>query len=287
MENTNLHNYNWDTILRFRLIEIITLWEGRLTSKHLTSVFGLSRSVASKVINQYNKEVVKDNLVYDKKLKGYKPATKFSPHFSTGNISEYLNLVNLYNDLENNLAPLTLEQSNIEIVNPLARAIQPSLIRPILSACRDHQRIEIEYSSLTSEKDYRNIAPHTIVFSGYRWHVRAYCEKSGQFRDFVLSRITDIYDTVGISKNTIAYDKNWNKLIHIIIKPDSRLNPLQQKVISTDYGMQDNQLIIPVRGAMVNYLLQFLRINTEVIQADPKAQQVVIENLDEVKKWLF
>jgi hypothetical protein len=38
---------------------------------------------------------------------------------------------------------------------------------------------------------------------------------------------------------------------------------------------------------MVQYLLQFLRVSTDTIKADPKAQQVVIENIEEIKPWLF
>ena len=47
------------------------------------------------------------------------------------------------------------------------------------STCRSiHPNVEI-----------RLIAPHTLVYTGMRWHVRAYCEKNGQYRDFVLSRL--------------------------------------------------------------------------------------------------
>jgi predicted DNA-binding transcriptional regulator YafY len=47
----------WDLILRYRMIEVIVLWEGRLTTNHLQDAFGISRSQASKVINQYITDV--------------------------------------------------------------------------------------------------------------------------------------------------------------------------------------------------------------------------------------
>lgn len=277
----------WDLTLRYRLIEIIVLWEGRLTSNHLQQAFGISRSQASKVINQYKTDIAPGNIVLDKHIKGHVPTENFSPKLTKGDINEYLNMLNTQSDLATNFETLNLEQTNTEVISPLIRSVKPEFVRPIIQACRENLRFEIEYASLTSDKDYRNIVPHTLVFNGYRWHVRAYCEKSGQFRDFVLSRITDIYEFVGKSDYSIENDNAWNTSVTIVITPDSRLTPSQKEVIAGDYGMTDYKLEITTRGAMVQYVLQFLRVTTEALKADPKAQQVVIENMDDVKKWFF
>ena len=37
----------WDLLLRYRLIEIVALWEGPLTPKHLCHGFGIGRRPAS------------------------------------------------------------------------------------------------------------------------------------------------------------------------------------------------------------------------------------------------
>lgn len=42
--------------------------------------------------------------------------------------------------------------------------------------------------------------------------------------------------------------------------------------------MTNNRLFIQVRGALVQYLPQKMRIDVNVISADPSAQQIVIEN---------
>ena len=51
--------------------------------------------------------------------------------------------------------------------------------------------------------------------------------------------------------------------------------------------MTDNRLVIQVRGALVQYLMQMMRIDINITTADPRAQQVVIQNMDAVKEWLF
>ncbi|MBV1908754.1 MAG: WYL domain-containing protein [Kangiellaceae bacterium] len=288
---TNSNNmdwpYRWDLLLRYRMIEIITLWEGRLTSKHLQQAFGIGRQQASKDINEYRNNIAPENLVFDKQIKGYIPSDSFSPKVTKGEINEYLHMLNIRGDLMTQFAAPNLPQAYTEVVNPLFRSVNAEVVRPIILASRDRQRIEIEYMSLSSEQDYRNIAPHTLVFNGYRWHVRAYCEKSSEFRDFVLSRITNIYDVVGPSERSCEDDIGWNTKLEIVIKPDDRLTPSQQKVIAADYGMTDGYLRINSRGAMVDYWLQFLRINTNATKEEPKSQQVVIENLDTIRPWLF
>jgi hypothetical protein len=68
------------------------------------------------------------------------------------------------------------------VINPLSRSVKPEIVRPIIQACREHQRIEVEYSSLTSKKDYRNIAHHTLVFNGYRWYVEHIVKKTDSLK---------------------------------------------------------------------------------------------------------
>lgn len=68
----------WDLLFRYRMIEIIALWEGRLTTNHLIQSFGIGRQQASKDINTYLADIAPGNLVYDKHLKGYKPSDSFS-----------------------------------------------------------------------------------------------------------------------------------------------------------------------------------------------------------------
>ena len=49
--------FRWDHLLRYRYIEIISLWEGRLTTGHLTRCFGIGRQQASKDINLYVRDI--------------------------------------------------------------------------------------------------------------------------------------------------------------------------------------------------------------------------------------
>jgi predicted DNA-binding transcriptional regulator YafY len=146
----------------------------------------------------------------------------------------------------------------------------------------------VDYRSVnTPDKDGRIIVPHSIVHSGMRWHIRAFCEKNQDYRDFTLTCFYGVPERVGQSEQTAEQDSVWNTLVNVCLMPDPRLSPEQQEIVANDYSMTNNRMVIQVRGSFVQYLLQMMRIDMNVIAADPRAQQVVIQNMDAVKQWLF
>jgi predicted DNA-binding transcriptional regulator YafY len=278
----------YDLLLRYRVIEIIALWEGRLTTNHLCNTFGIGRQQASKDINEYNSKVAKGNLFYDKNLKGYVPTANFKPAVTSGTADEYLYLLNRNKTLSSAFESLDLNYANTEVLNVPLRNIKPELLRPLVQAARAQKRVEVDYVSLTNPTaETRVIAPHTLVWTGMRWHVRAYCEKRKAFVDFVLSRFRGVPEIMDESPNHADQDKAWNKSVKIKIKPDSRLSKEQQQIIAADYGMQRGQLIVEVRGSLVPYALKLLQIDPNKVEAKADAQQIVIDNMDELKQWLF
>ncbi|MDO9624605.1 MAG: WYL domain-containing protein, partial [Pseudomonas sp.] len=90
----SIESVRWDLALRYRLIETVAWWEGRLTTGHLMQSFGISRQQASKDINTYINEHAPENLAYDKRLKGYVPSAQFAPRFIDDSASAYLHLLN-------------------------------------------------------------------------------------------------------------------------------------------------------------------------------------------------
>lgn len=278
----------YDLLLRYRVIEIIALWEGRLTTNHLCNTFGIGRQQASKDINDYATHVGKGNLVYDKSLKGYVPSADFKPVVTTGTADEYLYLLNRNRTLSSTFESLDLHYANTEVLTVPLRNIRPEILRPLVQAARSNKRVEVEYVSLsTPEKEIRVIAPHTLVWTGMRWHIRAWCEKRKEFIDFVLSRFRGIPDIIDDSPHLASEDKAWNRFVKIRIRPDSRLNKHQQAIIAADYGMSRGQLTVEVRASLVPYALKILQIDPNKVEAKPEAQQLVVDNLDEIRPWLF
>lgn len=285
----SVESVRWDLALRYRLIETVAWWEGRLTTNHLMQSFGISRQQASKDINTYISEHAPENLTYDKHLKGYVPAEAFKPLFIDDSASAYLHLLNQNQDRAPHIEGLALAYAHTEVLQVPDRTVRAEVLRPLLKACREGLRLECEYVSFTTpDGETRLIAPHTLVYTGMRWHVRAYCERNRAYRDFVLSRFRGVPDVLDdVSEHGRDGDAGWNTAVQVIIVPDSRLSAEQQAIIECDYGMQDGKLVIDTHGALVQYVLQRYQIDPNKVHAKATAQQIVVANLDDLKQWLY
>ena len=284
-----IEQVRWDLALRYRLIETVAWWEGRLTTVHLMQSFGISRQQASKDINTYITEHAPKNLTYDKQLKGYVPSKQFKPLFIDDSASAYLHLLYQNNARAPHIEGLALAYAHTLVLEVPDRSIKAEILRPLLKACREHLRLEIEYVSLANpQPEVRLIAPHTLIYTGMRWHVRAFCEKNQAYRDFVLSRLRGTPEVMDdVTEHGIEGDHEWNTEVPVLIIPDERLTPTQKAIIETDFGMVDGKLEIPSRQALVKYVLQRYQIDPKKLDPKPEAQQIWVGNLKELKAWLY
>lgn len=284
----SIESVRWDLALRYRLIETVAWWEGRLTTGHLMQSFGISRQQASKDINTYITEHAPKNLTYDRHVKGYVPSRQFRPLFIDSSASAYLHLLDQNKARAPHIEGLALAYAHTEVLTVPDRSVRPEVLRPLLKACREGMRLECEYVSLANpQPETRLIAPHTLVYTGMRWHVRGYCEKNRDYRDFVLSRFRGEPEVLDESANGRDGDLGWGTEVSVIFEPDPRLKPQQRSIIEQDFGMQDGQLLIASRGALVQYVLQRYHIDPNKIQAKAAAQQIVVANLDELQQWIY
>ncbi|ANU38192.1 WYL domain-containing protein [Vibrio scophthalmi] len=278
----------WDLLFRYRMIEIISLWEGRLTTNHLIQSFGIGRQQASKDINSYLTEIAPDNLIYDKYLKGYKPSDRFIPQLTRGHADEYLHVLSRTEDMTVTFDQLDMGFENTEMIRPVTRNIAPEILRPLVQAIREKKRVDISYTSLKDGIEVeRIISPHTLVCTPLRWHVRAYCEHSSDYRDFVLSRIHDIPEVNNCTIYGRASDTLWNTEVNIELVPDARFNEKQKSVIEKDYGMSDGVLSITTNASLIRYVLDTYNIDIHLQKSNPQCQQIMLGNMDELRPYLL
>ncbi|TGN39397.1 WYL domain-containing protein [Marinobacter confluentis] len=274
----------WDLLLRYRLIEIIALWEGRLTTNHICHSFGIGRQQASKDINTYLRELAPGNLVYDRHLKGYVPSDNFKPQVTTGQVSEYQDLLARQDSLSNTFESLDLSGSESTILRGPQRIIRPEVMRAVVAATRQTRLLKAEYASLSPARtQQQTLEPHTLVCVGNSWHLRAWCDKNREFRDFSLSRFRGTPAVMRQkSRNTQQQDDDWNRHITIVLMPDSRLNADQQEIIAADYGMQDHRMELSTRAALAPYLLSRMGLGLDHQHPDPMTQQIELVNEEQL-----
>lgn len=262
------------------LIELLAWWEGRVQPTQLARYWNYSRQSASKILKQYRHNHP-GALEFDTGGKFYYPGTGFAPKLISRQAGEYLNWLSGYNAGQQHPLPAWSLQ-------PPQRHITPGLMRPLVQALREGRRVDVEYGSVSSaSREGRIIVPHHLVKTTTRWHLRAWCERSNEYRDFVLSRFHGIPELMDKSPQGAEQDRDWNTEVEIVLAADPRLNASKRAVIEQDYGMTDGRLVLSSKACMVNYLLQSLNLDPYKIEANAAAQQLVIVNLDDIKCWLF
>ena len=276
-----------DDIRKRQYIEVVMQWEGELSAGMLQHYFSISRATAQKIITQYQADVPNNTFLYNASTKRHTPTEHFAPQYTEGTLGEYLSFFG--EGVVGGKLGVDKHATHLELLDPPIRNINPRLVRQIIQACRQKLRLDIEYYSLSSgDMEARIISPHTLVNDGNRWHVRAYCEKNQQYRDFVLSRFSANPVFEEGAKYTEENDVDWNHWVTVVLTPDPRLSDIKKRCIELDYMMIDGRLEIPCRGALVMYLLQRLRV--DAYRHKPEGQQIVVgsdcwEALKPYREW--
>lgn len=270
----------WDTRQRLALLEATALWEGRVTTVSLIQLFGISRGQASKDFSLYH-QLAAGNLVYDRNHKAYFPSDDFVPRFMRGTTEEYFRLVEAGSLLGQSVVlPIVPTGVGVECLSPPERKLDFRVLRLIHQAIREKRQFRASYQSLTSPAKRLTLEPHTLVFNGFRWHIRAFSREHGDYRDFVLARFVSVPELDGSAGFGIDDDQDWQKIDSLLLAPHPGLSPQQQSVIADDFGMVDGQLNLQIRRALKLYVLRMLHLDIE--HSDPKVQQIVWLNREVV-----
>lgn len=224
-------------------------------TNRLVSWFGISRQQASSDIKKYNSLYNPESLIHDPAVKAYVPKAGFRPVLTKGHINEYLDMIS---GLVSESVALVMEtEDHIASVQLPDRSVRPEVVREILRACRTQTSIKIIYASMSNPAwAERIISPHNLVYTGFRWHVRAFCHKRQEFRDFILSRIERAPKPSESPAPPVSDDLLWNQRVQLTLVPNPNLSEAQKLLVEADYGMPDGRLQLSVRKALAHYTLQ-------------------------------
>lgn len=274
----------WGQERRFEFIEFRLLWDGRLNRSDLTSYFGISVPQASIDLAAYQ-QLAPGNLYYDKQQKAFIAGRSFRP--VTGPLNPYT-FLNSVRQVEGGMLPkeatfLGWYPPNGVIRLP-TRRVDFEILRSSLAAIRNRERIAIRYQSMHHpEPETRSISPHALVFDGVRWHLRSYCFRRQEFRDFVLSRISEV-ELESAGGVDPALDHSWHTEVAVQVGPAPHLSESQRNAITMDYGMSAGSIRISTREALLLYLLQQLPLYSPVGRA--RFNQIALMNESELKPSL-
>jgi len=267
---------------RLEFIEFRLFWEGHVNRSDIVETFGVSTNQASADLNRYL-GLAETNMVYDKSARTYVRSSSFKPIFHKPDAERYLTQIRSIAD-----GIITSDDAWIGSVPRFAcaptpaRGVSAPILRAVVTAIKRKEALEVLYQSMSSpDPSWRWIAPHALVFDGFRWHARAHCPRSGEFKDFVLSRIGEARGSK-VSDALALRDQDWQDYVNLVIAPHPELSAGQRKAIELDYGMDDGKVVIPVKRALLYYALKRLGLDTDPAARCPQDQQIILLNRDSV-----
>lgn len=275
----------WELRQRLLAIEARVIWAGRLSTGDLRRAFGISRSQASKDLTRYQ-ALCPGNLRYDLHDKCYRASDSFQPHFLHGSARELLLVLRHVGEGHHiPLARVASDVTSVEVVECAQREFDVTTLQRVNAAIRDKRSLALEYVSMSSGARRLVLSPHALVFTGQRWHVRAYSGSHGDFRDFLLSRMRPVPQLQGPASVTSDQDRDWLTVVNVRIGAHPGLSPAQQAIIEQDYGMVGGALEHRMRLALVPYYLHLMRVGAGDKESEPAQQQIVLLNAEELGRY--
>ncbi len=239
----------WLAYIDFRLY-----FFGEIGRPNLIERFGMAPAGATRDLALY-REIAPQNITFDGSHKIYRIGQAFLPLFDHASQRVLTALALGFGDGVNGpakpLQPLLPCESPIALSTP-----RMDVLAPVCRAIHAKRPIAIRYHSMSSGKTQRVIVPFALVDTGLRWHVRAFDRKSGEFRDFVLTRIQapTLLDEEPQANERPDNDIQWTRIVELDFVPHPRLQ--RPEIIQMDYGMTDGSIHMRVRAAVAGYMLQ-------------------------------
>lgn len=237
---------------RLAFLELRLRFVGEFRRQDLVERFGIQAAAATRDIGQY-KELGPRNLDYDTKRKVYVGADWFRPVFDFAASRVLTWLSQGFGDGE----PMRVRQLVACEGSELSINLDLDMLSVLTRAIHKKAAVEISYRALSSGLTTREIVPFALADNGQRWHVRAFDRRSGDFRDFVLTRIADARSVAGAvpEHETADQDIQWNRVAEIELVPHPA-NVQHPDTIEAEYGMENGALRMRVRAAMAGYLMR-------------------------------
>jgi hypothetical protein len=268
----------WSVERRLAFIEDLLFWRGEVNRTDLVRRFGVSMSQASADIGRYLAREP-PGVTYDKSAKRYVAGATFRPVLAAPDAAHFLGELRLVD-----LGIMPAAETLLGEVPPFAAAPTPErpvdayVLRGLLSAIRARAAVSVRYQSMSRPAPtHRVIEPHALAHDGFRWHARAYDHESGEFRDFVIGRISEVA-AANAARLTPTEDRDWNEWVELRIAPHPALTLAQAKAIRLDYGIAGTSAALKVRRALLFYALRRLGLDTKPDARPPHEQQIVLVN---------
>lgn len=253
--NNTMHQERLDRLSnaqrdRLAYIDFRLYFIGEVGRPDLTIRFGIAAAAATRDLALY-RELAPQNIEFDGSNKIYRIGKSFAPLFTHAPQRVLSAISNGFGDgVDSTFEPLLPCESPTVLSSP-----QMEVLAPLCRAIHAKKAVAIRYHSMSNGESERVIVPFALVDTGLRWHVRAFDRKSGEFRDFVVTRIEapNFCDEQPKANESPDNDIQWTRIVELDLVPHPRLK--RPEIIKRDYMMKDGVISMRIRAAVVGYML--------------------------------
>jgi hypothetical protein len=252
MSNEEIANLTQPQRDRIAFVELRVRFIGAIRRQDLVSRFGIQSAAATRDLALY-KELAPNNIDYDPKGKTYVTGQAFRPVFDFPPERVLAWLSQGFGDGEP-----TKIKSWISCEIP-SRLSQPDLdtLACVTRAIHQECPLQVVYHSLSSGGTEREIVPFALIDNGLRWHARAFDRRSGDFRDFVITRMKQPEVLKGgevLPQEKSDQDIQWTRIVEVDLVPHP--DAPHPEITEMDYAMTAGVLKMKLRAATAGYILR-------------------------------
>lgn len=274
MTDDGSQQVRWSIEQRLAFAANRLFWDGTIQRDDIIRRFGVSPTQATSDLSRLRAALGED-ISYDVSRRAYAAGAGFrAPPADAQSLLVELRLIG-----EGYLPPdagVLSSPPPVAIAGATARAVETDVLRAVLTAIRDSLAFDADYVSFQRvDTTRRALSPHALVFDGFRWHARAHDAQDGLFKDFVLSRLSQVV-LAGPARAASGSDTDWHRVETLVIVPHPALTSHQKAVVMRDYGMVDGQLVLDVRAAVAFYARKRLGLIDGHASRPPHEQHIVL-----------
>lgn len=265
---------NWAERKRLEFIERVLYWRGWINRRDLIAAFGVSMPQATKDLTSYS-TFSNGTCSYNIRSKRYEAGDEFKPSLILPQI--WPDLSSLESSVwDTDGVPL------LAIPELPARKASDAVYQKVSRAVFARQALTVKYWSAHSGRAVsRKISPRAFAYDGLRIHVRAFCHDSESFKDFNLSRIEKVINSIDCPFTELE-DEDWQCFVEIQLSANPSLNEVTRKALERDYGMKRGKASFKVRKALVIYAtrrLGFINIEQQNLPLLNELQELQLNNI--------
>ncbi len=237
---------------RLSYLDLHAWFLGKVSRLDLTARFGIQVAAATRDLALY-RELAPGNLAFDSKAKLYRSTESFVPILVQNPQQALTWLATGFGDAITGVdGPIVSAGLQVPLALP-----RLDVLSAFTRAISGGYPVRMDYTSLSSGLQRREIVPHALIDTGLRWHVRGYDRLTQSFRDFVINRAASV---VRVPSGSVlpterqTEDPDWGRILTLELVP----HPAQAhpEITRMDYGFEKDALTVKIRGAVAGYFLR-------------------------------